>query len=112
MGDRIAILRGGRRLSRSTATDATLAHPADDFVAKFIGEDRAPRRLALRRCQVRSNCRYQVPRSQYPIPGHVRHHRSRNAVSLMLELKTDELAVKEGNRIVGVFHLRDVNRLL
>ena len=30
----------------------------------------------------------------------------------MLELKTDELAVKDGDRVIGIFHLRDVNRLL
>ena len=37
---------------------------------------------------------------------------ARNAVSLMLELKTDELAVKDGDRIVGIFKLADVSTLL
>jgi CBS domain-containing protein len=36
----------------------------------------------------------------------------RNAVSLLLELKTDELAVKDGDRIVGVFHLEDAREVL
>ena len=48
MGDRIAILREGGVLAQYDTPDAILAHPADDFVAKFIGEDRALRRLALR----------------------------------------------------------------
>ena len=49
MGDRIAILREGGVLAQYDTPDAILAHPADDFVAQFVGEDRALRRLALRR---------------------------------------------------------------
>ena len=48
MGDRIAILRTGGVLAQYDTPDAILAHPADDFVAQFIGQDRALRRLALR----------------------------------------------------------------
>ena len=35
-------------LAQYDTPDAILAHPADDFVKQFIGEDRALRRLALR----------------------------------------------------------------
>ena len=49
MGDRIAILREGGVLAQYDTPDAILAHPADDFVAQFIGGDRALRRLALGR---------------------------------------------------------------
>src|SRR5439155_15620781 len=49
MGDRIAILREGGVLAQYDTPDAILAHPADEFVAQFIGADRALRRLALRR---------------------------------------------------------------
>jgi osmoprotectant transport system ATP-binding protein len=49
MGERIAILRQGGILAQYDTPDAILAHPADDFVAQFIGEDRALRRLALLR---------------------------------------------------------------
>ena len=48
MGDRIAILRQGGVLAQYDTPDAILAHPADEFVAQFVGEDRALRRLALR----------------------------------------------------------------
>jgi osmoprotectant transport system ATP-binding protein len=111
MGDRIAILREGGVLAQYDSPDAILAHPADDFVAKFIGEDRALRRLALKTV---GELPLQVPRTAFAVPDTwvTPDTTLRNAVSLMLELKTDELAVKDGDRVIGVFHLRDVNQLL
>src|SRR5262249_59410062 len=47
MGDRMAILAEGGVLAQYDTPDAILAHPADEFVSRFIGEDRALRRLAL-----------------------------------------------------------------
>ena len=47
MGDRIAIMRDGRVLQHGTP-DEILAAPADDFVADFVGADRALKRLSLR----------------------------------------------------------------
>ena len=46
MGDRIAILRDGALIQFDTP-EAILAHPADEFVASFVGTDRALKRLAL-----------------------------------------------------------------
>jgi len=46
MADRIAIFRAGR-LVQYAAPDAMLAHPADDFVASFVGSDRTLKRLRL-----------------------------------------------------------------
>ena len=89
MGDRIAILREGGVLAQYDTPDAILAHPADDFVAKFIGEDRALRRLALRTVARGANCRYQAPRSRSPGTWVTPDTTVRNAVSLMLELKTE-----------------------
>src|SRR5215831_12519460 len=48
LGDRIALLREGGRLAQYDTPDHMLAHPADEFVAKFVGEDRGLKRLALR----------------------------------------------------------------
>jgi osmoprotectant transport system ATP-binding protein len=47
MGDRIAILREGGRLAQYDTPQEILAHPADDFVARFVGADRAIKRLSL-----------------------------------------------------------------
>ncbi|MET0205468.1 MAG: ABC transporter ATP-binding protein [Casimicrobiaceae bacterium] len=48
MGSRVAILRAGR-LVQYARPEALLARPADDFVAEFVGADRALKRLALLR---------------------------------------------------------------
>ena len=47
MGDRIAILREGGGLAQYDTPREILAAPADDFVAQFIGDDRALKRLGL-----------------------------------------------------------------
>jgi len=46
MADRIAIFRAGR-LVQFAAPDTMLAHPADEFVAGFVGSDRTLKRLRL-----------------------------------------------------------------
>ena len=49
MGDRIAILRVGGRLAQYDPPDRLLASPANDFVADFVGHDRALKRLRITR---------------------------------------------------------------
>ena len=48
VGDKIAILREGGRLAQYDTPEQILEHPADDFVAEFVGRDRALKVLALR----------------------------------------------------------------
>ncbi|HST55246.1 MAG TPA: ABC transporter ATP-binding protein [Solirubrobacteraceae bacterium] len=47
MGDRIAILRSGGVLAQYDTPAEILTRPADDFVAEFVGADRALKRLSL-----------------------------------------------------------------
>jgi osmoprotectant transport system ATP-binding protein len=47
MGDKIAILRQGGRLAQYGPPEEILTNPADDFVAEFVGADRALKRLGL-----------------------------------------------------------------
>ncbi len=47
MGDRIAILRQGGVLAQYDTPERILTAPADDFVAEFVGADRALKRLGL-----------------------------------------------------------------
>jgi osmoprotectant transport system ATP-binding protein len=51
MGDVVAIMRDGRLVQYDTP-DRLLAAPANDFVADFVGADRALRRLSLVRADV------------------------------------------------------------
>src|SRR5438045_4669239 len=91
MGDRIAILREGGRLAQYDTPDAILAHPADDFVARFIGEDRALRRLALHQV---GDVPLSHDRGQSPDMARVaRTTTVRNAVSLMVETGRDAVLV-------------------
>ena len=46
LGDRIAVFRQGRMVQCAGA-DEILAHPADEFVASFVGHDRTLKRLLL-----------------------------------------------------------------
>jgi osmoprotectant transport system ATP-binding protein len=48
VGDRMAILREGGKLAQYDAPATILQQPADDFVAQFVGADRALKALALR----------------------------------------------------------------
>src|SRR5438128_9275310 len=48
VGDKIAILREGGRLAQYDTPQRILEHPADHFVAEFVGRDRALKVLALR----------------------------------------------------------------
>jgi osmoprotectant transport system ATP-binding protein len=110
IGDRIAILRQGGVLVQYDTPDAILAHPADDFVAEFIGEDRALRRLALRTLadvRLQPNVSGLEPTLTVPSTTTLR-----NAVSLMLESDTDAVLVSDGERVLGVFHLVDAGEVL
>ena len=49
MGDRIAVLRTGGHLAQYATPAELLLAPADDFVERFVGSDRALKRLALGR---------------------------------------------------------------
>jgi osmoprotectant transport system ATP-binding protein len=110
LGDRIAILREGGVLAQYDTPDAILAHPADDFVAKFIGEDRALRRLALKRL---SDVELAPADGTEGLARVSIETTVRNAVSLLLDTKTDRLLVEnERGEIVGAFRFSDAGALL
>jgi osmoprotectant transport system ATP-binding protein len=110
MGDRIAILREGGILAQYDTPDAILAHPADEFVARFIGEDRALRRLALRRL---SDVELDPAETDGELPLASSHSTVRNGVSLMLESGTDRLLVAgDDGRPLGTLSLRRASELL
>jgi osmoprotectant transport system ATP-binding protein len=48
MGDLIAVMEDGGHLAQFAPPDEILAHPASEFVARFVGADRGLKRLSLR----------------------------------------------------------------
>lgn len=49
LGDQVAVLRVGGQLAQVAEPSYLLAHPADDFVADFVGRDRGYRALQFQR---------------------------------------------------------------
>ncbi|HHU09620.1 MAG TPA: ATP-binding cassette domain-containing protein [Intrasporangiaceae bacterium] len=47
LGDQVAVLRTGGRLAQVATPEYLLTHPADDFVADFVGRDRGYRALSF-----------------------------------------------------------------
>jgi len=110
MGDRIAILREGGVLAQYDTPDAILAHPADEFVAQFIGEDRALRRLALRTL---GDVELDPVDGSTDVPRAPRSTTLRNAVSLMVGAGSDRIvALDDGGTPVGTLRLSRIEELL
>jgi osmoprotectant transport system ATP-binding protein len=110
MGDRIAILRQGGVLAQYDTPDEILAHPADEFVAQFIGEDRALRRLALRRV---GEAPLEPPTAATGLVQVNAATTVRNAVSLILESGTDRLlVVGDDGSPTGILTLEAASELL
>ena len=111
MGERIAILREGGLLAQYDTPDEILAHPADEFVAQFIGEDRALRRLALRRLgQIELDPVLNPDRPRVSASGMTT---VRNAISLLVESGEDRLlVVDDAGEPTGVLTLARVAELL
>jgi osmoprotectant transport system ATP-binding protein len=110
LGTHIAILRQGGVLAQYDTPDAILANPADDFVAKFIGEDRALRRLALKKL---TDVKLAPADGAQDGPRVSIETTVRNAVSLLLDTKTDRLLVEDDSgAVVGAFRFSDAGALL
>ncbi len=94
LGDRIAILREGGVLAQYAPPDELLAAPADDFVASFVGRDRALKRLALSRVGELTL----LPANGTPHGAAIEPDTSlRDALSLLISDGDRPLAVSDGN---------------
>ena len=96
VGDRIAILREGGRLAQYDTPAAILEHPADEFVAEFVGADRALKALALHTVG-ELELRAAVDGPRVPKETTVR-----DALALLVERRAETLAVTDGDgRVLG-----------
>jgi osmoprotectant transport system ATP-binding protein len=96
IGDRIAILRRGGRLAQYDTPKAILEEPADEFVAEFVGADRALKALALRTL---AELELGAPADGPRLP---RTATLREALALLVEKHAHTLAVTdESGAVVG-----------
>jgi len=112
LGDRIAILREGGHLAQYDVPDRILAHPADEFVERFVGADRGLKRLALRRLEeIELEPLNGTPPADAPrAPGSTT---LRDALSLMMSEGADPLVVVAPHGTpIGLLSVARVGRVL
>jgi osmoprotectant transport system ATP-binding protein len=112
LGDRIAIMRQGGVLAQYDTPDHLLAHPADDFVARFVGADRGLKRLALRRLDEieLEPVAGAAPADALRAPGSTT---LRDALSLMMSEGADPLVVVDpDDKPIGLLSVARVGRVL
>jgi osmoprotectant transport system ATP-binding protein len=96
IGDRIAIFRQGGKLAQYDTPEEILRRPADDFVAEFVGHDRALKVLSL----------HTLADLELGPPGDGPHAPAsttlRDALSLLIEAHADVVAVTdESGTVIG-----------
>ena len=111
LGDRIAVMREGGHLAQYDTPDRLLAHPADDFVSRFVGADRGLKRLALRRLE-----EIELEPLDRDVPAGPQAPGSttlRDALSLMMSEGADPLVVVDAaGRPIGLLSVARVGRVL
>jgi osmoprotectant transport system ATP-binding protein len=96
IGDRIAIFRQGGKLAQYDTPEAILRSPIDDFVAEFVGADRALKALALRTL---GDLELGPPRDG---PRTTRDTSLRDALALLIDKHADVVAVTdEDGAVIG-----------
>ena len=111
MGDRIAILRQGGELAQYDSPAEILTNPADDFVAEFVGADRALKRLGL---ATLADVKLVTPNGVRPGAGKVAVSATvRDALSALLATGGEPLTVlDEHDRVAGIVTLELLGGLL
>ena len=112
LGDRVAVMRSGK-LVQYAPPGELLAHPADDFVARFVGSDRGLKRLALLTVGG-AEIDTTVDRSSIDPKAPVLRPSStlRDALARMLESGFQQAAVVDGDRYVGVLTLAKIGKMI
>src|SRR2546423_1620402 len=111
LGDRIAIMRAGR-LVQYAPPGELLAHPADDFVARFVGSDRGLKRLALLTVGGAELDPPIDPSRLDGAPVLAPAMSLRDALAEMLASETQVGMVRDGDNYLGVLTLSHIGRLL
>jgi osmoprotectant transport system ATP-binding protein len=101
LGDRIAVLSEGAKLQQYATPAQLLAHPANDFVADFVGADRGIKRLAVTPIPL-DRLRPLTPEGGHPVVEP--EGTLRDALAALLEGNTGIVEVKG----LGVLTLEDI----
>jgi osmoprotectant transport system ATP-binding protein len=97
LGDRIAIMKGGRIIQYDTP-DAVLSNPADEFVESFVGIDRAIKRLTLFAVAAVMTAEPPPPDAR-PVSA---HSNLRDALALLVAANSEVLAVvDDAGTVIG-----------
>ena len=121
MGDRIAILREGGVLAQYDTPSEILTHPADEFVAQFVGADRALKRLSLTTLAElpllapdgADGTAHSASASPADRPRLPRETTVHDALSQLLGAGGEPLQVTDGDgRVLGLVTLAQVQQLL
>ena len=112
LGDRVAVMRGGK-LVQYAPPGELLAHPANDFVAQFVGSDRGLKRLALLTVGG-AEIDPTVDRASLDQKAPVVRPSStlRDALARMLESGSQIAAVVDGDRYVGALTLAKIGKMI
>jgi osmoprotectant transport system ATP-binding protein len=121
MGDRIAILREGGVLAQYDTPSEILTRPADEFVAQFVGADRALKRLSLTTVAELALLPVDGAHAAAPSPSASpsasryvsRESTVHDALSQLLSAGGEPLQVIDGDgRVLGLLTLAQVEQLL
>jgi osmoprotectant transport system ATP-binding protein len=105
VGDRIAILREGGRLAQYDTPERILGHPADDFVAEFVGGDRALKALSLRTL---GQLELRPPGSDNALPRLPADTTLRDALAFLVAQQSDDVLVMDDEAPLGVATRKDI----
>jgi osmoprotectant transport system ATP-binding protein len=112
MGDKVAILAEGGRLAQFGTPAELLGHPADDFVADFVGSTRGLRRLTVTKLE-RSHLEPLDGVSTGDLGAAIDLDSTlEQALAVLLRDDRPLVGVKEGSRFVGVLTPDGIHRAL
>jgi len=112
LGDRVALMRDGR-LVQYAPPGEILAHPADEFVAQFVGADRGLKRLELLTvggADIDPDVLRERVEANAPVLGPAMT--LRQALALMLQSDASVGVVVEHDRYLGVLTLAKIGKLI
>jgi osmoprotectant transport system ATP-binding protein len=108
LGDRIVVLSEGGHLQQYAAPADLLAHPANEFVAQFVGADRGIKRLAVTPIPVGGLRPVPDGADRDAAPAVAADAPLRDALAALLEGGTGWVAVRDGDALLGVLTPEDI----